>query len=283
LLDGPGRAADVGQGAVVALDAATGEVRAMVGGRDYRTSPYNRAVSARRQPGSAFKPFVWLAALEKGSKPDDLVLDGPLRIGGYSPANFDGRFRGEVTLEDALASSLNTASVRLLLQVGGPRVVAETAHRLGISDTLPDNASLALGTGEVGLLELTAAYAPLANGGMRVMPIGLTAIESGGRSVPLFRTAPVRVIDPETAAGMARMLRAVVVRGSGRAAGATGRVVSGKTGTTQEGRDGWFVGWTGGLVIGVWLGNDDGHPATDLTGGGLPARLVAEIAATLGE
>jgi len=283
ILSGPAAAAGIAQGAVVALDAATGEVRAMAGGRDYRTGPYNRAVSARRQPGSAFKPFVWLAALEKGARPDGLVLDGPLRIGGYSPANFDVAFHGEVTLEDALAESLNTASVRLLLRAGGPRVVAETAHRLGISDTLPDNASLALGTGEVGLLELVAAYATFANGGFRVTPTGIASIESAGQPVPLFRTAPPRVIDPDIDAIMARMLRAVVAHGSGRAAAVPGRAVAGKTGTTQDGRDGWFIGWTGGTVIGVWLGNDDNRPGKDLTGGGLPARLFGEIAGAVGE
>jgi penicillin-binding protein 1A len=282
LLAGPGAASGVEQGAVVVLDAANGEVRAMAGGRDYRASPFNRAVAARRQPGSAFKPFVWLAALEKGAHADDRVIDAPLRLGGWSPANFDGTFRGEVSMEDALAESLNTVAVRLLLQAGGPRVVAETAHRLGISDTLPDNASLALGTGEVGLLELTASYAAFANGGLRVTPTPLASIEVGGRGIALFRTDPPRVIQPELAAAMARMMRAVVTRGSGRAAGVPGRAVFGKTGTTQDGRDGWFVGWTGSTVIGVWLGNDDNHPPKGLTGGGLPARLFGEIAAGLG-
>ena len=159
LLAGPGVAAGATQGAVVVLDAATGAVRAMVGGRDYRRSSYNRAVLARRQPGSAFKPFVWLAALEKGETPDDTVLDAPIRIGNWSPEDFERRYLGEITLEEALAQSINTASVRLLLLAGGPRVVAGVAARLGIADKLPDNASLALGTGEVGLLELTAAYA----------------------------------------------------------------------------------------------------------------------------
>ena len=159
LLDGPGAAAGVAQGAVVVLDAATGAVRAMVGGRDYRQSSFNRAVLARRQPGSAFKPFVWLAALEKGVQPDDTVLDAPIRVGNWSPANFERRYLGEITLEEALAQSINTVAVRLLMQAGGPRVVAQLATRLGIADKLPNDASLALGTGEVGLLELTAAYA----------------------------------------------------------------------------------------------------------------------------
>ncbi|HEY1412916.1 MAG TPA: transglycosylase domain-containing protein, partial [Rhodopila sp.] len=156
LLDGPGVGAHVGQGAVVVIDAASGAVRAMVGGRNFRESPYNRAVLARRQPGSCFKPFVWLTAVETGMTPDDTVLDAPIRIGNWSPVNFERHYSGEITMEEALAQSINTVSVRLLLRSGGPKAVAATAARLGIADKLPDNASLALGTGEVGLLELTA-------------------------------------------------------------------------------------------------------------------------------
>ena len=150
---------------MVVLDAATGAVRAMVGGRDYRQSQFNRAVLARRQPGSAFKPFVWLAALEQGVRPDDTVLDAPIRIGNWSPVDFERQYLGEITVEEALAQSINTAAVRLLQQAGGPRAVANEAARLGIADKLPDNASLALGTGEVGLLELASAYAAFFNGG----------------------------------------------------------------------------------------------------------------------
>ena len=281
ILDGPGVAAGVGQGAVVILDAATGEVRAMAGGRDYRTSPYNRAVVARRQPGSSFKPFVWLAALEKGARPDDLVLDAPIRLGNWSPSNFEGKFRGEITLEDALADSVNTASVRLLLQAGGPLVVGAVAKRLGIADPLPNNATLALGTTEVGLLELAGAYATFFNGGLRVQPTGLAGIESDGHSVPLYRAPPPLVVQPDLAAMMARMMTAVVTRGSGRAAGIAGRTVAGKTGTTQDYRDAWFVGWTNGTIIGVWLGNDDSHPMKDVTGGSLPARLFHDIGAEI--
>ena len=286
LLDGPGAAAGVGQGAVVAMDAATGAVRAMVGGRDWRTSPFNRAVTARRQPGSAFKPFVWLAALEHGMRPDDTVLDAPIRLGGYSPQDFDGQFRGEVTVEEALAQSLNTASVRLLQAAGGPRAVAAVAHRLGIADDLPDDATLALGTGEVGLLELCAAYATLANGGTLVTPRGVDTVEARGRTTEPLRPPAPRVVDPELDAMMARMMATVVRSGSGRAAGLPGRIVAGKTGTTQDSRDAWFVGWVGGpgqgvTVVGVWLGNDDGRPMRNVTGSTLPARLFHDIAAEL--
>ena len=190
LLDGPGAAADVSQGAVVVLDAASGAVRAMVGGRDYRQSPFNRAVLARRQPGSTFKPFVWLAALRKGVRPDDTVLDAPIRVGGWSPADFERRFLGEITVEEALAQSINTA-------VGAPAAAGRrpacgrspTARGLGIADRLPDDASLALGTGEVGLLEMTAAYAAFFNGGMRVTPYAIDAVQADGRLTP---AAPCR-------------------------------------------------------------------------------------------
>ena len=267
LLDGPGAAAGVGQGALLAMDAATGAVRAMVGGRDYRASPYNRATLSRRQPGSAFKPFVWLTALEAGRTPDDLVEDAPLHLGGWSPANFDHRYRGEVTLTDALAESINTVSVRLLLASGGARAVAATARRLGIGDALPNDASLALGTGEVGLAELCGAYAAFFNGGSFVQPYGIRPAHP-----------PSQVIRPALADEMARMLAAVVDHGSGRAAAIPGREVEGKTGTTQDFKDAWFVGRVDGLVIGVWLGNDDGRPMRGVTGGSLPAKLFHDVA-----
>jgi penicillin-binding protein 1A len=278
LLDGPGAAAGVTQGAVVALDAATGAVRAMVGGRDYRQSSFNRAVLARRQPGSSFKPFTWLAALEKGVRPDDTILDAPVRIGNWSPANFERRYLGEITVEEALAQSINTVAVRLLLQAGGPRPVAKLAARLGIADKLPDDASLALGTGEVGLLELSAAYAAFFNGGQRVTPFGIEALRADGRAVDTARAAPQPVIDPDVAGMMARMLSAVVARGTGRAAAVPGHLVAGKTGTTQDYRDAWFIGCIDGEVIGIWLGNDDNRSMKSVQGGSLPARLFHDIA-----
>ncbi len=269
ILDGPGLAADATQGAVVMMDATTGAVRALVGGRNHRDSTFNRATLARRQPGSAFKPFVWLAALEAGMMPDDTVLDAPVRIGDWSPRNYDNRFLGEITLEEALAHSVNTVAARLLLQSGGPKAVTAIARRLGIRDALPNDASLALGTGEVALLELTAAYAPFVNGGRRVTPFGL----DGGMTTHL---APV--ITSERAAMMARMLGAVVARGSGKAAAFPGGGVAGKTGTTQDFRDAWFIGVSNGMLIGVWMGNDDNRPMKGVMGGGLPARLFRDVA-----
>ena len=281
LLDGPGAAAGVGQGAVVVLDAGTGLVRAMVGGRDYRSSPYNRAVAARRQPGSAFKPVVWLAALQHGLTPDDTVMDAPIRIGGWAPQNFDHAFHGEVTLEEALAQSMNTASVRLMQQAGGPRPVAALARRLGIASPMPGDLSLALGTGEVGLLELACAYATMLNGGRLVTAQGVESGTADRRAIAVARPAMERVLDPEIAAEMVRMLGAVVSRGSGRAAAVPGRTVAGKTGTTQDFRDAWFVGAAGGTVIGVWLGNDDGRAMRGVSGSGLPARLFHDVAVEL--
>jgi penicillin-binding protein 1A len=266
ILDGPGVAAGVGQGAVVVLDAANGAVRVMVGGRDYRDSNFNRAVNAHRQPGSAFKPFVWLTALENGMTPADTVLDAPIRIGNWQPEDFEHEYRGEITLDEALAHSVNTASVRLLLRFGGAKPVAATAARLGITSALPNNASLALGTGEVGLLELTAAYAPFFNGGYRIVPYAV---------VPQER--PEAVVWPNRAAMMAGMMTSVVNRGTGKAAAIPGLVVAGKTGTTSDYRDAWFIGYVNGMMIGVWMGNDDDAPMKNVLGGGLPARLFHDV------
>ena len=281
ILDGPGVAARATQGAVVVLDSATGAVRAMVGGRDYRIGPFNRAASARRQPGSAFKPFVWLAALESGVRPDDRVQDAPIRIGNWSPLNFERKFAGEISVEDALAESVNTVSVSLMQGAGGPRAVIAVANRLGLTERFSQHPSIALGTGEVGLLELTGAYAAFFNGGHRVTAYGIDAIRTTGPAVAIARISPPLVIDPPVAAMMARMLAAVVSRGTGRAAALPGRTVAGKTGTTQDFRDAWFIGEAGGSVIGVWIGNDDNQPMNNVQGGGLPARVFHDIAAGL--
>ena len=281
LLDGPGAKAGAGQGAVIVMDAGSGAVRAMVGGVDYRSSPYNRAVAARRQPGSAFKPLVWLNALEHGMNPEDTVLDAPIRIGTWSPQNFDNAFRGEVTLAEALAQSLNTASVRLVQQSGGPASVIAVAQELGITSPLPNDLTLALGTGEVGVLELAAAYAAIFNGGHLVTPTGIDTITADRKPVPVARALDTRVIDPDDGAAMVRMLTGVVSRGSGRAAAIPGRPVAGKTGTTQDNRDAWFVGCVNATIVAVWLGNDDNTPMRGVTGSGLPARLFHDIAVEL--
>lgn len=283
LLAGPGARAGAKQGAVLVMEAATGNIRAMVGGRDYRSTQFNRATQARRQPGSAFKPIVFLAALEHGASPQDPVSDGSLTLGGWSPGNGEWRSRGEITLEEALAHSVNTSAVRVLQRAGGAREAAAVAQRFGLAGPFPRDATLALGTGEVTLLELVRAYAAFANDGLLPTPRGLASARADGRAVPIAPPALTRATTAEHAAAIRRMLAAVVARGTGRAAQPPGgRAVAGKTGTTQDFRDAWFIGISGPLVIGIWLGNDDGTPMLDVRGGTLPARLFREIFDGLG-
>lgn len=292
LLAGPGARAGVGQGAVVVVQAETGHVRAMAGGRDYRSSQFNRATQARRQPGSAFKPFVFLAALEAGMGVEEQVADGPINLGGWRPGNGGWRSQGQITLEEALAHSVNTAAVRVLARAGGARAVTATAQRFGLPGPFPRDATLALGTGEVTLIDLVAAFAPFANGGLLPEPRGLVSARADGRPVPAGRPTLLRVTTPEHAAAIRRMLEAVVARGTGRAAQPPGgRQVAGKTGTTQDFRDAWFIGFTaappgngdGTLVAGIWLGNDDATPMADVRGGTLPARLFRDILEALAQ
>lgn len=271
-LDGEGLKLDAGQGALVAL-APDGAVRAMVGGRNYSASPYNRAVRALRQPGSAFKLFVYLAALEAGFGPDSIVNDGPVDIAGYRPTNFEGGYSGEVSLTTAFARSLNTVSVRLLARVGARKVV-QMARRLGISSPIPANASIALGSAEVTPLELTSAYAVLANGGRAAEAYGIREVRGDDGGVIFSRepAAAAPLLSAQVVGQMNRLLAAVISGGSGRSA-QIGRPAGGKTGTSQDYRNAWFVGITGSLVAGVWVGNDDGTPMIKVTGGGLPAHI----------
>lgn len=271
-IDRSGAKLGVSQGAFVAL-APSGEVRAMVGGRDYARSQFNRASQAMRQPGSAFKLFVYLAGLEAGIQPGDGFYDGPVRVDGWSPRNFDDRFRGPTTMRDSLAESLNSVAVQIAERAGRDRVIA-AARRLGISAPLQPNPSLALGSSEVTLIELTAAYASLVNGGNAAWPFGIIAIRDTAGAV-LYRregSGGGRVIAPEHVRALDDMLGGVLQYGTGRAA-AIGRPSVGKTGTSQEFRDAWFVGATADLVAGVWVGNDDGTPMKRVTGGGLPAEI----------
>ncbi len=238
--------------------------------------PFNRAVAARRQPGSAFKPFVYLTALESGWRPANLIDDRPVTIKGWQPANFDGRFRGRVTLADAFAHSVNTAAVRLAQTVGPDRVAA-TARQLGVVSALQPVPSLALGTSEVSLIELTGAYLPFASGGVRRPLYGVTRVEDAAGKV-LYHHVPteVRVMAPEAAAGMHELFVAAVAEGTGHAAQLPDRVAAGKTGTTQNGRDAWFVGYAGDWIAGVWLGNDDNRPMKGVSGSNLPAQIWRE-------
>lgn len=264
--------------AVVVMDAANGAVRAMVGGRPDQIGGYNRAVMARRQAGSTFKPFVWLAALEAGVRPDDPVLDAPIREGSWHPHDYDPTYLGEVTVETALAQSLNTAAVRLERRAGGPGKVIALARQLGIADKLPDDETIALGTGSVGLLEMCGAYSAFFNGGLRVVPHGLRRLTADGHPVALPDTTPERAISSDDAAMMVRMMAAVVARGTGRAAAIPGAFIAGKTGTTSDFRDAWFIGAVRGTVIGVWVGRDDDRPMRGVVGGSLPAQLFHAIA-----
>ncbi len=272
-----GAAANVGQAALVVLDTGGG-IRALVGGRSYADSQFNRAVKSRRQPGSAFKPFVYLAALEAGMWPDQGVIDAPIEIGQWSPRNEDGRFRGLVSLTQALAHSINTVAVRLQQDIGGEKVAA-VARRLGIQSTLRPDASMALGTSEVGLVEMSGAYAVLAAGGLAVRPHTLRRVRTSDGQV-LFERAeprPRMLVAPDIVGSMNAMLNAVVVSGTGRRAAFPRHQAAGKTGTTQDFRDAWFVGYTSHLVAGVWFGNDDGSPMNRVAGGGLPARVWHDV------
>ncbi len=253
--------------------ATDGAVRAMVGGRDYGRSQFNRATQAQRQPGSAFKPFVYLAGLEAGMRPQDRVVDAPIRIGNWQPHNYSNRYQGEMTLATALAQSVNTVAAQVAQRAGIAHVIA-TANRLGIASGLARDASLALGTNEVNLLELVSAYAPFANGGNGVLAYGITGIWDADGHILYHRagTGPGRVVAPELVGAMNQMLAGVITNGTGRSA-ALERPAAGKTGTTQEYRDAWFIGYTADLVAGVWLGNDDNTPMRQVTGGTLPAAI----------
>ena len=275
VLAAAGKSRKVGQGALVALDE-NGAVRAMVGGRDYSKSVFNRATQARRQPGSAFKTVVYLAGIEAGLTPDDVMEDAPITVAGWSPRNYDGAYRGRVTVREGFARSINTVAVRVGLRAGVDRI-RETARRLGIESRLPPDASIALGTGEVTLLELTSAYVAFANGGARVLPHGIVEIRNRAGDVLYRRTGSGagRAAEGAAVAAMRDLLGATVAWGTGRAAALPEGLGTayGKTGTSQRFRDAWFVGWAGGLAAGVWLGNDDGSAMDEVAGGGYPAEI----------
>jgi penicillin-binding protein 1A len=264
---------NVSQGALVAM-SPDGAVRAMVGGRNYAESQYNRAVTAKRQPGSAFKPFVYLTAVEAGLTPETIRQDAPLDVKGWKPENYSHEYFGAVTLTQALAMSLNTVAVRLTLEVG-PKNVVRTAHRLGISSKLDANASIALGTSEVSLTELVGAYAPFANGGFGASPHVVTRIKTLDGKLLYARQAdqPSQVIEPRNVAMMNTMMEETLISGTARKAEIPGWTAAGKTGTSQDFRDAWFIGYTANLVTGVWLGNDDNSPTKKATGGGLPVEV----------
>jgi penicillin-binding protein 1A len=261
-LDGPGRRQGATQAALVAL-RPDGAIVAMVGGRDYGASQFNRAVQARRQPGSAFKLFVYLAALRDGARPDSLVSEAPITVGGWTPRNYERTSGGDLTLREAFAESSNIAAVRLAQNVGRDKIV-EAAQDLGVTSPLVKDATLPLGTSEMTLLELTSAYAAVAAGHAPVEPYALLEGQD--------RLSAPRALPSEQRDELLDLLAATVEGGTARAA-RLDQPVFGKTGTTQEHRDAVFVGFTGDIVVGVWVGNDDHSPMQGVTGGGLPAQI----------
>jgi penicillin-binding protein 1A len=273
LLEEKGAEHHAGQAALVAL-SPDGAVRAMVGGRDYGGSQFNRATQALRQPGSAFKAFVFLAGFESGFRPDSFMFDGPIKVGNWQPRNYQNDYRGDVSLREAFARSLNSVAVQLSERVGRENVV-EAARRLGITAELTTGPSIALGSSGVSLLELTGAYATFANRGYGVWPRGIEQIRDRSGAVLYQRegSGPGQVVEPGPLHDMLDVMSSVVHSGTGRAAAKVGRPAAGKTGTGQDLRDAWFVGFTAELVTGVWMGNDDNSPMTKVTGGGLPTQL----------
>jgi penicillin-binding protein 1A len=271
-LDKDGKKFNASQAALVAIDG-NGAVRALVGGRDYASSQFNRAVTAKRQPGSAFKPFVYATAMELGDTPATVMTDGPVKIGNWTPENYEQKYNGPVTLAYALANSLNTIAAQLVVKVG-PDQVIKLAHRLGIESELQSNASIALGTSEVSLMELTSAYAPFMNGGYKATSHVISQITDTDGKVLYSAdySDPPRVLSQTIVGEMTQMMEGVITNGTGKAARLKNWQAAGKTGTTQSYRDALFVGFTSNLTTGVWFGNDDGTPMKRVTGGGLPAK-----------
>ncbi len=262
------------QGALVAV-AKDGAVKAMVGGRDYVASNYNRAVTARRQPGSSWKLFDYIAALEDGVLPDDRVVDQPISISGWSPRNSNGRFIGAMTVTQAFALSVNTVAASLAQRVGFD-TVADVARRFGITTPIDRRPAMALGTSDATLIEMTGAYAAIANQGAEVRPYAIQRIATASGRVLYERepATPRVLVLPSVAANMTKLLQAAVETGTGRAA-QIGRPLAGKTGTTSSNKDGWFLGFTPELTTGVWMGRDDAKPVNGLQGGRAPARAFA--------
>ena len=279
-LNQKGERLNIGEGALVAM-TPDGVVRALIGGRDYGQSQFNRAVDAKRQPGSAFKPFVYLTALEHGLTPDTVREDAPIAVKGWRPENYERQYLGAVTLRQALAESLNTVSVRLTLEFTAQAVV-RTAYRLGIASMLEPNASIALGTSEVSPLELVSAYATFANGGIAVTPHVVERIRTADGKVLYGRTQqPLgRIVDARYVGMMNTMLHETLVSGTARGASLPGWQAAGKTGTSQDFRDAWFIGYTSRLVAGIWLGNDDNTPTKHAVGGGVPVEIWSRFMRT---
>jgi penicillin-binding protein 1A len=264
------------QGALVAIDR-DGAVRAMIGGKSYPDSIYNRATQAERQPGSAFKLFVYLAALESGMKPTDVMVDQPVTIDGWTPRNDTRNFAGPVSLREAFSRSINTISAQIGQQLGFS-TIADMAHRFGITTPISTYPSMVLGASEVRVIEMTQAFASVANRGVAVTPYAISRVVTvNGRELYRHDAPNQRVlVAPWVAAEMTDLLQSAVLTGTGRAA-QIGRPVAGKTGTTTSNKDGWFIGFSSGLTTGVWMGRDDARPVGGLYGGTAPARAFHDF------
>lgn len=278
-LNEEGSRRNVEQGAMVVLDHE-GAILAMVGGRNYDESQFNRATQAHRQPGSLFKLFVYLAAFDAGMTPDSIMIDQPLKVGEWQPQNYGGEYRGEVTLRTAFAESVNSVAVQLSEQVGRGRVIG-VARSLGVKSPLKSHPSLALGASEVTLMEMAASYAAIAADVKKVTPFGIRSVR--GQSRKLFEHKPVQVSQQDATLPWKRremldLLITTVDSGTGKAARMPSPV-AGKTGTTQDYRDAWFVGFTSDIVVAIWLGNDDSSPTDRVSGGDMPARIWRDFIA----
>lgn len=263
---------DVHQAALVSM-SYDGAVRSMVGGRDYGASQFNRVTQAHRQVGSAFKPVIYLSALRKGMQPSDIFTDAPIKLKKWSPKNYNNKYVGDVTARLALAKSINTVSVRVM-QKAGVSTVIDTARSLGVTSKLNRDLSLALGTNIMSPMELTGVYAAIATGGRAVTPYGIKEIRSRGGKI-LYRREPVTLpvtVEPQAVETLVGMMQDVIAYGTGRRA-RIDRPMAGKTGTSSDYRDAWFMGFSGNYVTGVWMGNDNNKPMNKVTGGTLPAML----------
>ena len=269
-----GEARNAGEGALLAMDMS-GAVRAMIGGRDYQQSQFNRTTQSMRQPGSAFKPGVFVAAFEAGMDPATAFRDRPLDLEGWTPENYGGDYRGRITISDALKHSVNTIAVQAGARTGAD-AIAEMAQRLGITTPLNPVPALALGSGEVRLMDLVSVYAVFANDGRRTTPTLLSEVRNARGDLLWAAPEPAPgapAIEEQHARWMSTMLQSVLIDGTGTRARLSGRPAAGKTGTSQNSRDAWFVGYTAQLAAGVWVGNDDDTPTQSVTGGQLPAEI----------
>ncbi|HNR76391.1 MAG TPA: penicillin-binding transpeptidase domain-containing protein [Parvularculaceae bacterium] len=274
VLDVDAKVAGALEAAMIAYDN-DGAVRAMVGGRSYIESQFNRATQAKRQPGSAFKPIVYATGFENGLTPSSRFVDQPIDIAGWKPTNYDNNYRGAMRLTEAVAKSINTIAVQVSEQVGRKKVI-EMARRLGISSDIPEKeAGIALGGFSATLEELTAAYIPFADGGEGVVPYAVTEIADGRGNVLYKRPTqkPSRIFDSVIAKDVTHVLYQVMTTGTGRGANLGNRQAAGKTGTTNDWRDAWFIGYTAQMTAGVWVGNDGYQPMDKITGGTIPAKI----------